>query len=120
MISALSKPRYRVVRQRARLRTRSLPWTPPGRTIVFVAQADAKMDSEGRLLDEYVTVRVKGGDVETRPREEVTLMDISPARWFRFRPRLSPSWSTIDANRAPDGFEHAAPGRAAFAQRKAA
>jgi DNA-directed RNA polymerase subunit beta len=65
-----------------------------------VAQADAKMDSEGRLLDEYVTVRVKGGDVETRPREEVTLMDISPSQMVSISAALIPFLEHDDANRA--------------------
>ena len=48
----------------------------------------------------YVTVRVKGGDVETRPREEVTLMDISPSQMVSISAALIPFLEHDDANRA--------------------
>ena len=64
-----------------------------------VAQANARMDAQGRLLDEYVTVRVKG-EVEMRPREEVTLMDISPSQMVSISAALIPFLEHDDANRA--------------------
>ncbi|MDE5880050.1 MAG: DNA-directed RNA polymerase subunit beta, partial [Desulfovibrio sp.] len=64
-----------------------------------VAQADARMDANGRLLDEYVTVRVKG-EVEMRHRDEVTLMDISPSQMVSISAALIPFLEHDDANRA--------------------
>ncbi|MDO5484211.1 MAG: DNA-directed RNA polymerase subunit beta, partial [Desulfovibrionaceae bacterium] len=64
-----------------------------------VAQADARMDAEGHLLDEYVTVRVKG-EVEMRHRNEVTLMDISPSQMVSISAALIPFLEHDDANRA--------------------
>ncbi|MCR5563592.1 MAG: DNA-directed RNA polymerase subunit beta [Desulfovibrio sp.] len=64
-----------------------------------VAQADVKVDKDGNLLDEFVTVRVKG-EVETRPREEVSLMDISPSQMVSISAALIPFLEHDDANRA--------------------
>lgn len=64
-----------------------------------IAQADARLDENGRLLDEYVTVRVKG-EVEMRPAHEVTLMDISPGQMVSISAALIPFLEHDDANRA--------------------
>ena len=64
-----------------------------------VAQANARTDADGNLLDEYVTVRVKG-EVEMNPREEVTLMDISPSQMVSISAALIPFLEHDDANRA--------------------
>ncbi|MDR2055527.1 MAG: DNA-directed RNA polymerase subunit beta [Desulfovibrio sp.] len=64
-----------------------------------IAQANARLDAEGRLLDEFVTVRVKG-EVEIRSREEVTLMDISPSQMVSISAALIPFLEHDDANRA--------------------
>jgi DNA-directed RNA polymerase subunit beta len=65
-----------------------------------IAQANARFDDQGRLLDEFVTVRVKDGDVEIRSREEVTLMDISPGQMVSISAALIPFLEHDDANRA--------------------
>ena len=64
-----------------------------------VAQADARLDGEGHLLEEFVTVRVKG-EVEMRHRDEVTLMDISPSQMVSISAALIPFLEHDDANRA--------------------
>ncbi|MDR3363092.1 MAG: DNA-directed RNA polymerase subunit beta [Desulfovibrio sp.] len=64
-----------------------------------IAQANARMDKDGRLLDEFVTVRVKG-EVEMRSRNEVTLMDISPSQMVSISSALIPFLEHDDANRA--------------------
>jgi len=64
-----------------------------------VAQANARVDADGNLLDEYVTVRVKG-EVEMNPREEVTLMDVSPSQMVSISAALIPFLEHDDANRA--------------------
>jgi len=63
-----------------------------------IAQANARMDA-GRLIDEYVTSRVKG-EVEMALREEVTLMDISPSQMVSISAALIPFLEHDDANRA--------------------
>jgi DNA-directed RNA polymerase subunit beta len=64
-----------------------------------IAQANTRLDADGRLLDEFVTVRVKG-EVEIRSREEVTLMDISPSQMVSISAALIPFLEHDDANRA--------------------
>ncbi len=64
-----------------------------------VAQANARVDAEGKFLDEQVTVRVHG-DVEMRPVAEVTLMDISPGQMVSISAALIPFLEHDDANRA--------------------
>ena len=89
---------YRVVRDgQATDEIRHLDASREGDEVV--AQANARMDAQGRLLDEYVTVRVKG-EVEMRPREEVTLMDISPSQMVSISAALIPFLEHDDANRA--------------------
>jgi DNA-directed RNA polymerase subunit beta len=64
----------------------------------IIAQANARMEKD-RLLDEYVTSRVKG-EVEMALREEVTLMDISPSQMVSISAALIPFLEHDDANRA--------------------
>ncbi len=64
-----------------------------------IAQANAALDENGRFVDEYVTVRVRG-EVETASRDEVTLMDISPSQMVSISAALIPFLEHDDANRA--------------------
>ncbi len=64
-----------------------------------IAQANARVDEHGNFLDDQVTVRVHG-DVEMRPKEEVTLMDISPGQMVSISAALIPFLEHDDANRA--------------------
>lgn len=65
----------------------------------IIAQANATLDAEGRLVDEFVTVRVKG-DVEIASRDDVTLMDVSPSQMVSISAALIPFLEHDDANRA--------------------
>ncbi|CAK7031103.1 MAG: DNA-directed RNA polymerase subunit beta [Desulfovibrio sp.] len=64
-----------------------------------VAQANAKVDKKGMLEEDFVTVRVRG-DVVQEPRENVTLMDISPSQMVSISAALIPFLEHDDANRA--------------------
>ena len=64
-----------------------------------IAQANASVDATGMLSDEYVTTRARG-DVLMSPREEVTLMDISPSQMVSISAALIPFLEHDDANRA--------------------
>ena len=64
-----------------------------------VAQANAGLDAEGNLTDQYVTTRVRG-DVLMSPKEDVTLMDISPSQMVSISAALVPFLEHDDANRA--------------------
>ncbi len=64
-----------------------------------IAQANAVMDAKGKLLDDLVTSRVHG-DVEMAPKEDVTLMDISPSQMVSISAALIPFLEHDDANRA--------------------
>jgi DNA-directed RNA polymerase subunit beta len=64
-----------------------------------VAQANAPLGSQGEFLNELVTARIYG-DVTMTPREEVTLMDISPSQIVSISAALIPFLEHDDANRA--------------------
>jgi len=64
-----------------------------------IAQANARLSSDGRLEDEFVTVRAKG-DVEITSRDNVTLMDVSPNQMVSISAALIPFLEHDDANRA--------------------
>ncbi len=64
-----------------------------------IAQANAKVDGKGMLVDEFVTTRIKG-DVLMQPKEDVTLMDISPSQMVSISAALIPFLEHDDANRA--------------------
>jgi len=64
-----------------------------------IAQANAPLDEEGRFINALVTCREKG-DVRMTPREEVTLMDISPSQMVSVSAALIPFLEHDDANRA--------------------
>ena len=64
-----------------------------------IAQANAAVDADRRLVDDYVTARV-GDDVLMAAREEITLMDISPSHMVSISAALIPFLEHDDANRA--------------------
>ena len=64
-----------------------------------IAQANAAVDADRRLVDDYVTARV-GDDVLMAAREEITLMDISPSQMVSISAALIPFLEHDDANRA--------------------
>ncbi|CAM2057871.1 RNA polymerase subunit beta [Desulfovibrionales bacterium] len=64
-----------------------------------IAQANVELDADGKLVAPWVTARVKG-DVETRPADEVTCMDISPSQMVSVSAALIPFLEHDDANRA--------------------
>ena len=66
----------------------------------IIAQANAAVDENGRLADEYITVRATNGDVLQAGRDEVTLMDISPSQMVSISAALIPFLEHDDANRA--------------------
>ncbi|MGE4291918.1 MAG: DNA-directed RNA polymerase subunit beta [Desulfovibrio sp.] len=63
-----------------------------------VAQANAPL-KDGKFVNDLVTVRILG-DVTLSPREEVTLMDISPSQIVSISAALIPFLEHDDANRA--------------------
>lgn len=65
-----------------------------------IAQANARIDDKtGRLADEFVSCR-KGGEFVMNPRDEVTLMDVSPNQLVSIAASLIPFLEHDDANRA--------------------
>jgi DNA-directed RNA polymerase subunit beta len=65
----------------------------------YVAQANARIDDRGRLLDDLVTVR-HAGEVITVPLEKVDLVDVSPKQLVSVAAALIPFLENDDANRA--------------------
>ncbi|QNT77332.1 DNA-directed RNA polymerase subunit beta [Entomobacter blattae] len=66
---------------------------------LVVAQADAKQDADGRLVDDLVSVR-KGSDFRLVQPEEVTACDVSPKQLVSVAAALIPFLENDDANRA--------------------
>ncbi len=65
----------------------------------FVAQANAPLDAEGRLIEDLVVCR-HSGDVVMAPRERVDFMDVSPKQLVSVAAALIPFLENDDANRA--------------------
>ena len=85
----------------------------------IIAQANAKLNPNGTFAEDMVVCR-HAGDVELEPPEKVDLIDVSPKQLVSVAAALIPFLENDDANRALDGLEHAAPGRAADHGRGAA
>jgi DNA-directed RNA polymerase subunit beta len=66
---------------------------------LVVAQADAKMDADGRLTADLVSVR-KQGDFRLVKPEDVTAIDVSPKQLVSVAAALIPFLENDDANRA--------------------
>ena len=64
-----------------------------------IAQANAKLDEEGRLIDELVSAREKGESVLTSP-ERIQYMDVAPTQIVSVAASLVPFLEHDDANRA--------------------
>jgi DNA-directed RNA polymerase subunit beta len=65
----------------------------------YIAQASAKLGSDGKLLDERVAVR-KSGDYSTKVPSEIKYMDVSPKQIISATASLIPFLEHDDANRA--------------------
>ena len=64
-----------------------------------VAQASAELDADGGFVEEFVSAR-QNGDYFMAPREQVTLMDVSPKQLVSVAASLIPFLENDDANRA--------------------
>ena len=64
-----------------------------------IAQANAKLDSEGRFENELVSTR-KSGEYMLNPAESVSLIDVSPKQLVSVAASLIPFLENDDANRA--------------------
>src|SRR6187431_3247477 len=64
-----------------------------------VAQASADTDKDGKFVDELISAR-QNGEFVMAPREQVTLMDVSPKQLVSVAASLIPFLENDDANRA--------------------
>ena len=64
-----------------------------------IAQANAKIDDNGRLLNDWVNTRHEG-EIKASPREEVDLIDVTPKQLVSVAASLIPFLENDDANRA--------------------
>jgi DNA-directed RNA polymerase subunit beta len=64
-----------------------------------IAQANAELDGNGRLANEFVNCRV-GGNAMLVPREDVAYIDVSPKQLVSVAAALIPFLENDDANRA--------------------
>ncbi|MGC8926248.1 MAG: DNA-directed RNA polymerase subunit beta [Calditerrivibrio sp.] len=65
----------------------------------FIAQANAKLDSDGNFLNEYVIARKKG-EIVTVHKDEIQFMDVAPNQIISVSTALIPFLEHDDANRA--------------------
>ncbi|HRA07211.1 MAG TPA: DNA-directed RNA polymerase subunit beta [Propionicimonas sp.] len=65
-----------------------------------IAQANAAVASNGRFAEDRVLVRIKHGDVDTVPPENVQYMDVSPRQMVSVATALIPFLEHDDASRA--------------------
>ncbi|RBY91599.1 DNA-directed RNA polymerase subunit beta [Blastococcus sp. TBT05-19] len=65
-----------------------------------VAQANSPLDAQGRLAEERVLVRTKGGEVDYLAPENVDYMDVSPRQMTSVATAMIPFLEHDDANRA--------------------
>ena len=64
-----------------------------------VAQASAELNEDGSFAEEFVSAR-QNGDYFMAPREQITLMDVSPKQLVSVAASLIPFLENDDANRA--------------------
>jgi DNA-directed RNA polymerase subunit beta len=64
-----------------------------------IAQANAELDSEGRLVEDLVSAR-EAGEFLMAPKAHITLMDVSPKQLVSVAASLIPFLENDDANRA--------------------
>jgi len=64
-----------------------------------VAQASAELTEDGSFVEEFVSAR-QNGDYFMAPREQITLMDVSPKQLVSVAASLIPFLENDDANRA--------------------
>lgn len=65
-----------------------------------IAQANAKIDANGKFVDDRILVRAGRGEVAFIPPEEVEYMDVSPRQMVSIATALIPFLEHDDANRA--------------------
>ncbi len=65
-----------------------------------IAQANAKVAGDGKFSEDRVLVRIKHGDVDTVPPENVQYMDVSPRQMVSVATALIPFLEHDDASRA--------------------
>ena len=64
-----------------------------------IAQANAELDGEGRFTEDLISSR-RNGDFLMAPRDQITLMDVSPKQLVSVAASLIPFLENDDANRA--------------------
>src|SRR3546814_3988149 len=64
-----------------------------------IAQANAELDGEGSFVEELISAR-EAGEFLMAPREQITLMDVSPKQLVSVVASLIPFLENDDANRA--------------------
>ncbi|MBF2753718.1 MAG: DNA-directed RNA polymerase subunit beta [Gammaproteobacteria bacterium AqS3] len=64
----------------------------------IIAQANAQQDSDGRLLQDFIEVRI-GSEFAMRPRDQVQYMDVAPQQIVSTSAALIPFLEHDDANR---------------------
>jgi DNA-directed RNA polymerase subunit beta len=84
-----------------------------------IAQANAPLSGDGSFAEARVLVRKRGGEVEYVPADQVDYMDVSPQADGVRGHGHDPLPRARRRQPGSDGLEHAAPGRAAAAQRGA-
>lgn len=83
-----------------------------------IAQANAKLDLEGRFIDEIVSCRHRN-EFTLSPKDQIDYVDVAPAQIVSVAASLIPFLEHDDANRALMGIKYAAPSCTLPARREA-
>src|SRR5690625_4217421 len=67
---------------------------------IFIAQANARLNDDGTFVEDNVLVRVKDGDVDMIPAQDVQYMDVSARQMVSVATAMIPFLEHDDANRA--------------------
>lgn len=90
---------YRVVNEKREVSNKIVYLSAMEEEREVIAQANAPLTKDGKFVDEFVSAR-KENEFQRVPREEVTMMDVSPDQLVSVAASLIPFLENDDANRA--------------------
>ncbi len=92
---------YRIVDKKNGVATEEIQYlTADEEEMVTIAQANEPLDADGNFINEKVTARCYGGDIEFIGQHEVDYMDLAPKQVVSVATAMIPFLENDDANRA--------------------
>lgn len=92
---------YRKVDKKNGFVTKTIQYlTADEEEMLVIAQANEPLDDDGRFINQRVTARCYGGEIDVVPKEEADYMDVSPKQVVSVATAMIPFLENDDANRA--------------------